>query len=126
MLAFADMGMDPPDEGRRFGDLKLNKVHYAFITRAQDGDIVVADLKDFVESTVGHGVDPAVDELVLNVTSANGGRDGGSEGGGILSIDWSKLKSLHKDEAKDIIERFPPVYEEARETGMPPWLRRNA
>lgn len=119
MLAFTDMTMEPPPEGRLFGEVKVSSVHYAFITRSRDGDMIVADLKDFVGRTVGHGADSAVDELVSNVTSASrGGSDGGSDEGGILSIDWSRLKSLDKDEAKDIVECFIPAYEEARELGV--------
>ena len=64
MLAFADIVMEPPPEGRQFGRLRTNKVYYVFLTRAQDNDLIVADLKDFVERTVGRDMDPAVDELV--------------------------------------------------------------
>lgn len=108
-----------------FGKLNITKVHYAFLTRAQDGDIIATDLKGFVERVVGHGVDLAVDELVSNVTSGYDGCEGGRNIEGNLTIDWSKLKSLHPEEAKDIVEKFMPVYEKAREAGIPPWLRKS-
>lgn len=111
--------------GRFVGDLKTSAVHYAFLTRDQDGGLTFAGLEDFVKLTVGDGVDPALDELISDVASAGGAGEGeeGVETWGpaetdMLSVDWAKLKLFHEEEAKDIVESFIPVYEEAREAGV--------
>ena len=120
MLVFASVDAKASPEGQGM----IEEVHYALLTRDQDGGLIVAGLEDFVERTVGGDADMALKELISNVTSPQGTE--GEDGVGtripvetdMISIDWAKLKLFHEEEAKDIVESFFPAYEEARKAGI--------
>ena len=139
MLIFSKIIEEPvvtDDErpGPRFGDLRMEGVYYAFLTRDEGGRVVVADVDDFIRRTVGDDVDPALEELLSKVSLTNSADDGeeGEDGTptalgtepGTSGVDWSKLKLFHEDEAKSIVDTLIPAYEEAREVGERLWAPR--